>query len=272
SSSQYTQPYAATDLGESYPHATGNTQSHTQGIEQSGNMLIMTLAHARISGDGTYINQYYDLLKSWANYLTDNTLTPNDQTTADLESQANMTNLAVKGIIGVRAMAEISQALGKTDDATTFANAASTLVSSWQSLALSQDSLHVLAVYGNEQSWTLPYNLYADILLQTNLISNNIYTSETSFLGGLLPESANGSLATPFGIPIDTFTSTQGYASWTMFTAAIMTNSTVRDGLIEPVWTHIMSNISGFPYSTTYKLDSTGALVAGRSSPALVLD
>ncbi|THH29207.1 hypothetical protein EUX98_g4981, partial [Antrodiella citrinella] len=127
SSSQYTQPYAATDIGTSYPQATGNNRAHTQGIEQSGNMLIMSLAHARISGDGTYINRYYDLLKSWASYLANNTLTPNQQTTADLETQANMTNLAVKGIIGVQAMADISQALGKTDDATTFANAASSL-------------------------------------------------------------------------------------------------------------------------------------------------
>ena len=31
---------------------------------------------------------------------------------ADGESQANMTNLAIKGIIGVKAMAEISRAVG----------------------------------------------------------------------------------------------------------------------------------------------------------------
>jgi len=205
-------------------------------------------------------------IDTWATYLTTNTLTPNNQNTADLESQANMTNLAVKGIIGVRAMAGISQALGKDDDAAAFTNAASTLASSWQSLALSQDGSHLVAAYGNDQSWTLPYNLYADRLLQTSLISNDIYSSETSFLKGLL--SATGSLATPFGLPIDTLTATsQGDAAWTMFTAAITTDASVRESLMDAVLTHITSNQSTFPFSKTYKLDSTGAYVSGRSSP-----
>lgn len=41
--------------------------------------------------------------------------------TADLESNANLTNLAVKGILGIEAMHQISQALGKTADAGNFA-------------------------------------------------------------------------------------------------------------------------------------------------------
>ena len=39
---------------------------------------------------------------------------------ADGESQANMTNLAIKGIIGVKAMGEISLAVGEDDDAQTY--------------------------------------------------------------------------------------------------------------------------------------------------------
>jgi hypothetical protein len=36
---------------------------------------------------------------------------------ADGLSSANLTNLALKGIIGIRAMADISYTLGKDDDA-----------------------------------------------------------------------------------------------------------------------------------------------------------
>ena len=39
------------------------------------------------------------------------------RTSADGESTANMTNLAIKGIIGVKAMAEISRALVQHSDA-----------------------------------------------------------------------------------------------------------------------------------------------------------
>lgn len=42
------------------------------------------------------------------------------RTNADSEQQANMTNLAVKGIIGIKAMAEISQTLGNVSDAQYF--------------------------------------------------------------------------------------------------------------------------------------------------------
>lgn len=39
------------------------------------------------------------------------------RSTADADTYANMTNLAIKGIVGVQAMAEISKALGQNSDA-----------------------------------------------------------------------------------------------------------------------------------------------------------
>ena len=66
---------------------------------ESGNMLIMELAHARISGNGTLLSRYvrrgqrdrrlcvltdsrisqYNTTKRWADYLVSNTLQPEDQ-------------------------------------------------------------------------------------------------------------------------------------------------------------------------------------------------
>jgi hypothetical protein len=36
-------------------------------------MLIMVLAHARKSGDGTLLFNYYGLLRNWADYLVQST-------------------------------------------------------------------------------------------------------------------------------------------------------------------------------------------------------
>ncbi|KAH8107238.1 hypothetical protein BXZ70DRAFT_285390 [Cristinia sonorae] len=268
-SSQSTQPYAAKDLGTTYPKATGNNREHSQGIEQSGNMLIMTLAHARISGDGKFINQYYGLLEKWARYLVNNTMLPtSNQISADLESRANITNLVVKGIIGVRAMAEISKSLGKNDDVTAFSTAALQMSETWESLALSSDRSHILATYGDEESWALPYNLYADQLLQTNLINTTVYASETSYLKGLMSETPKSNLVTSFGLPISTTTTIQGHTAWTLFTAAIMSDPATRDMLLQPIWNQVVTNTSTFPYSDVYNLNS-GALVSGSASPAL---
>ncbi|PSS38026.1 hypothetical protein PHLCEN_2v111 [Hermanssonia centrifuga] len=71
-SSSWPNPYAPRDLGLNYPNATGNSATHSQGVEQSGNMLIMALAHAKASGDGSLLSRYYGLLKNWADYLVDN--------------------------------------------------------------------------------------------------------------------------------------------------------------------------------------------------------
>ncbi len=42
------------------------------------------------------------------------------RTNSDSEQQANITNLAIKGIIGIQAMAEISKTLGDDSDAQYF--------------------------------------------------------------------------------------------------------------------------------------------------------
>jgi hypothetical protein len=82
----------------------------------------------------------YDLLKRWGDYLISNALIPGQQyvlfhpylrrmvdadlgrTPADArdtglaQTHGNITNLALKGIIAIQAMAEISQVMGQTAD------------------------------------------------------------------------------------------------------------------------------------------------------------
>ncbi len=117
------------------------------GLSESGNMLIMTLAHAQATGDGSIISQHvcgtylnsdlvvtnnivqYDLLKDWTEYLVNNSLNPGSQyvvfemgietlrtsisrfrqsSAADGIQPSNQTNLALKGIVGIGAMARMS--------------------------------------------------------------------------------------------------------------------------------------------------------------------
>ena len=46
---------------------------------ETSNMLIMTLAYTQISGNKTFIDNHYGLLRNWANYLVNNSLTPANQ-------------------------------------------------------------------------------------------------------------------------------------------------------------------------------------------------
>ncbi len=57
-----------------------------------------------------------------------------------------------------------------------FQRLALTYSSAWQSMALSADGQHVLSSYGDpDRSWSLLYNLFADKLLQTNVVRDNVY-------------------------------------------------------------------------------------------------
>ena len=112
----------------------------------------MTYAHARATGDGSLISRYvslscsssrlrvnqlgqYPLLTTWANYLINTLLFVHDQyvvlvnvllgtdnglwdrASADGWTAANQTNLAIKGIIAIQAMSEMSTIVDQVTEA-----------------------------------------------------------------------------------------------------------------------------------------------------------
>ncbi|RPD57640.1 DUF1793-domain-containing protein [Lentinus tigrinus ALCF2SS1-6] len=265
--SQDTSPgpqFAASDLGPGYPNATGPTLNPTLGVEHSGNMLILMYAHARISGDGVLLARHYSLARRWADYLLQNTLAPQNQLTANAEPTANVTNLALKGIIGVRAMAEISRVVGNEVDAQRYNNNASTLIESWLSLAQSRDGRHLLGVYDDQQSWSLLYSLYADRLLGTNLINQTslqILDDQAQFYSAIL-----SSAGTPLGLPIDSDTQGVSLSAWTMLTAATVANTSTRDQFIEKVWSGVSNNATLGAFTDQYN-DVTGKILNGMFAP-----
>lgn len=108
------------------------------------------------------------------------------------------TNLVLKGIIGVKSMAEMSRALGEQADAqlydarlsaplyrtlysyALYQGQANAMAASWHSLALSSDGSHFLEAFGDEKSWALMYNMYADRLLDTGIVNQTVSTAGTS--------------------------------------------------------------------------------------------
>ncbi|KIK53986.1 hypothetical protein GYMLUDRAFT_142150, partial [Collybiopsis luxurians FD-317 M1] len=181
SSALYNVNFSAGDLGSNFPTAIGNGDPPIfEGMESTGDMLIMTWAHATFSGDGSLVSAYYYTLKKWTNWLiSEHPLTPNGFTTADGLNRINMTNLAIKGIIAIRSMAEISRVVGESDDYNNYSSTASSLALQWQSIAGS--SGHLTSTYNDLSSWGLIYNLYPDKLLGFNLVDSSIYDDQTSW-------------------------------------------------------------------------------------------
>ncbi|TDL23432.1 DUF1793-domain-containing protein [Rickenella mellea] len=257
-SKQYALQYAAHDIGATYPNATGNNNPHNQGIEQSANMLIMTLAHAQFTSDGTLIGKYYSLLRKWADYLVDNALHPGAQTTSDSLTSANQTNLAIKGIIGIAAMSKISEFAGDHSFATHYQNVSLNYGSEWQSLSLAADGSHLLANYGSQSSSGLMYNLYADKLLQLSVVPNTIYQAQTN---------SSFQSSAPYGLPLDSSTPTKSRTDWMMFAASSASDGASRDALVAQVHNFVTAGVTDAAYPVLY--DPTSAnFAAGPGSPA----
>jgi hypothetical protein len=102
----YPLPEAMHDSGWHYPNATGHADTRTDiehmPLEESSNMIIMTLAYAQRTNDYGYLITRWRMLKQWTEYLVkDKTaLYPGLQLSTDdfAGMLANQTNLALKGM------------------------------------------------------------------------------------------------------------------------------------------------------------------------------
>ncbi|KAK4138756.1 DUF1793-domain-containing protein [Trichocladium antarcticum] len=114
-----------------------------------------------------WLSRSYRLWKQWTGYLVRESLVPHNQLCTDDFAGwlANQTNLALKGIIGIRAMAEIAGIVGETEDARHYREVAAGYIERWQDYGISRDGTHAKLAYTWYGSWTTLYNLYADSLL-----------------------------------------------------------------------------------------------------------
>lgn len=216
-SGHYPNKYAIHDLGAHYPNATGHPDGYDEPmpLEECGNMLIMVLAMVQRTGDKNFLKQHYAILTQWTEFLIDEALVPAEQISTDdfAGSLVNQTNLALKGIIGIEAMSQIANLTGHIYDAARYHDIAEDYITEWQSLAIAHDASppHTTLNYGNELSHGLLYNLYADALLNLDLVPQSVYDMQSDFYPTIRQK---------YGVPLDT--RLRGTKSdWEMFVAAV---------------------------------------------------
>lgn len=247
---QYPNKWSVHDLGSSYPNATGHNAGNDEAmpLEECGNMLIMTLSHYQKTKDTTLIDRYYGLLDQWTQYLIAEALIPANQISTDDFAGAlpNQTNLAIKGIVGIKAMSEIASLVGNTEEASNYSSIATSYVTKFQTYAQSTTGAHLTLNYGNESSWGLTYNLFGDKLLGLNLFPESLYEQQTAWYA---------TVANKYGVPLDT-RHTYTKTDWQTLTAAIVTDDTTRDLLINAVYDFAADGENSVPFSDWYDTDS----------------
>jgi Domain of unknown function (DUF4965)/Domain of unknown function (DUF1793) len=165
----YPNKYSMHDLGSSFPNATGHPDGKDEymPVEECGNMIFMALAYSNFVGDINYLVSHYDILKQWAQYLVDFGLIPATQghfpicsvvlTTVSTDDfagpLANQTNLALKAILGIRAMSEIARLTANKFDAKTYLDISTDYIEKWEGFAFDANTMHAKLAYQLDESW-----------------------------------------------------------------------------------------------------------------------
>jgi hypothetical protein len=248
-SGHYPNKYAIHDLGTHYPNATGHPDGKDEPmpLEECGNHMIMVLAYVQLSGNTDYINQHYDILKQWAEYLVLDSLLPAEQLSTDdfAGHLANQTNLALKGIIGLEAMSHMSRIIGEDADAENYTTIAHSYITKWEELGINKaaDSPHAILTYNNASTHGLLYNLYADRLLSLDLVPQHIYDIQSAFYP---------TIKQTYGVPLDTRNPFYTKSDWEVFCAAVSSSET-RDMFIGDLARWVGETSVSHPFTDLYQ-------------------
>lgn len=184
-------------------------------------MLIMTLAYAQRTGDVAYIDQHWEILSEWADWLiSNNTVIPFNQISTDdfAGPLANQTNLALKGIIGLQAASMMANLTGHGEASDRYGSTAQDWIGQWEDLAVSKTANppHTTLNYGADESYSLLYNMYGDALAKTNIVPRRIYQMQSDFYP---------TVEQRYGVQLDT-RNVRTKNDWEMFCAAIASEDT----------------------------------------------
>merc|ERR1719273_2862343 len=114
-------PFTPHDMGH-WPIANaydGGPQENMP-LEETGNIMIMMAAVSWRDKSTVFVEQYWDQLELWAQYLRNHGLYPEKQLSSDDFNGpiANSTNLAMKSIIGLGAFALMCKDVESCDSST----------------------------------------------------------------------------------------------------------------------------------------------------------
>jgi Domain of unknown function (DUF4965)/Domain of unknown function (DUF1793)/Domain of unknown function (DUF5127)/Domain of unknown function (DUF4964) len=241
-------PFAPHDLGQ-YPLANGQvygggekTEDDQMPVEESGNMLILMDALSRAEGNAKLAERYWPQLTSWARYLKERGLDPENQLTTDdfAGHVAHNSNLSIKAIEALASYADLATQLKHDDLAREFKTAAKEMAGKWVSMAAEGD--HFKLAFNSPGTWSQKYNLVWDQLLGFHLFPDSVREKEIAYYLTKINR---------YGLPLDV-RADYTKLDWSLWTATLASDPKQFNALVDPIYKWVEETPTRVPLTDWY--------------------
>ncbi len=256
-SGKWDKSFAAHDVG-TYPKANGQTYGGDMPVEECGNMLILTTAIAHAEGKAGYAQQHWEVLTTWANYLLEHGLDPENQLCTDdfAGHFAHNVNLSVKAITGIAGYGKLAEMLGMDEVAGKYTSEARHMAKEWMKMA--DDGDHYRLTFDQPGTWSQKYNLVWDQLLGLDIFPKEVTQREVAYY--LTRQNT-------YGLPLDN-RKTYTKADWIMWTATLAGDQATFQKFIDPLHKFVTETPGRVPMTDWY--ETTNATQVGFQARSVV--
>ena len=248
-SGRWTKPFAAHDLG-TYPIANGQVYGGDMPLEEAGNMLTLAAQLCKQDGNTNYVDKYWEIITTWADYLSENGQDPENQLCTDdfAGHWAHNANLSIKAIMGIAGYAEMARMKGLNKVADKYMARAKEMAQKWEKDAREGD--HYRLAFDRKNTWSQKYNMVWDKLWQTNVFPAGTMERDVKYY--LKKQNK-------YGLPLDI---RKDYTKndWIMWTAAMANDKDTFLKFVEPIYKFMNETESRVPTSDWYDT-KTGRMV-----------
>lgn len=227
-------------------------------MEESANMLLMLAGIVQRLNTTDFLQPYWTVMETWAQYLNSSLPDPGNQLcTDDFEGPSpHNCNLALKGILGLGAYAILLNSTGQAQRATVYMNQAQDHANYWMKTA--RDTSNFRLQYDLPNTWSQKYNLVYQSILSLNLFPADVAKLESDYYMSKILD---------FGIPLDS-RSHLTKSDWTSWIAAFNGDPQQQNTIFGKLYKFANESPDRVPFSDFYDA-GTGHVLGFRARPVM---